>query len=307
MFEGIDGDYIYSEGNSGFEHNEINDMQIALSTCNLDETQTVQLTENDDKNEMINNHIFKGFARYLAVNMINIFTAENFYTVANGKKYILSGVIGNDESNTSGYYSAQDIAINTLKIFNRAAGSGNSLSAVYGKNCIGKMTINIGQLILNGNDFVPFFCDGSTPINIALFDSKSAYKALNNVCYLGDVSGREPVLYTDTESLNPKKLVVKGNIEKKSLALAYLSCNCAGKKIKLRIKGDNNVTYRFRLQGKKDGQIKNYYFSYTGNGMYEYYVCDGMDIDDGYLQVIGAITDDSSLTFDTLELIDGVT
>lgn len=303
MFEGIDGDYIFSEGASGFEHNEINDMQIEISTCNLSGTQTVQLTENDDRTNMINNHIFKGFARYLVINMINIFTAKNFYTVANGKKYILSGVIGNDESITSDYYGAQDITINTLKIFNRAASSGNSLAAVYGKNCIGEMAINIGQLILNGNGFVPFFCDGSTPINVALFDSKGAYKALNNVCYLGDVSNRTPVLYTDTESLNPKKLVVKGNVIKKTIALAFLSCNCARKRVKLRIKGDDGVNYKFRLQGKKDGQIKDYNFSYTGNGAYEYYVCDGMDIDDGYLQVIGAITDKSSLTFDTLELV----
>ncbi len=152
-----------------------------------------------------------------------------------------------------------------------------------------------------------FFCNGSTPINVALYDSKGAYKALNNVCYLGDVSSRAPVLYTDTESLNPKKLVVKGNVTKKAIALVFLSCNCAGKKVKLRIKGDNGVNYKFRLQGKKDGQTKNYYFDYTGNEGYEYYVCDGMDIDDGYLQVIGAITGESSLAFDTLELIDGVT
>ena len=309
MFEGIDGNYIYSEGMSGFEHNEINDIQIELSVCN-GQRGTTRTGFNDsnygNRITMTPTFIFKGFARYLCINMINIFTTGGFYATNNSHNYYLAGIIGNDEDETSDYYGVQDIAINLLKVASR----GNyPIPFIYSHNPVGSLSlISVSNIHFCGiMNPIPFDVDGGGIIRIGNYNIESRVIGNDYVskgeCLYKYVNNK--VLVYDEDALSPTKMVVAGNIKLKALGLCWFRCE-GNKAVKLRVKGNNNVTYRFRLQGTRNGiDHQNVYFNYTGTGVWDYITCTGLNFDDGKtVQIIGAFAEDTSLKFDTIELID---
>ena len=311
MFEGIDGDYIYSEGQNGFEHNEINNMQIEVSVCKgQGDTITTDFTENtiSERDNMTKHFIFKGFARYFVINTINLFIEKGFYATNNGKKYVLAGIIGNDENETSDYYSSQDIAINTIKIGARG-NKYNPVSIVYSHNPVSTTGLISIQCVHWFGQWPtkPFDFEGGCSLRIGqIAHGSHQFGVYDNCCKgisLYKVAHRRS-LYYDAESLNELNLVVKGNIEKNDISLAYMTIN-NNKSIKLRLKGAEGVSYKFRLQGLVNGAQTNKYFDYVGTGKFEYYTCSNLGFDDGsFLQLIGAISSGTSLAFDTLELLD---
>ena len=307
MFEGIDGDYIYSEGISGFEHNEINDIQIELSTCSGQRgTTTNKFNEETYQNRasMIPNFIFKGFAKYLVINMINIFTSGGFYSTNNGNNYYIGGVIGNDENETSDYYGAQDIAVNMIKIASR---DDYPLSVVYSHNVrYNTSLISLTNVTYYGFPAVPFDVVGGTVIKIGNYFNGSTSTPDNSLTKGHELYkfASNNVLYYDEDSISLTKMVLAGNIERNLIALAFFNCE-GNKNFKLRIKGENGIEYRFRLQGYVNNELKNIYFSYTGTGNWEYYTCENCNFDDGKIvQLIGSIVDGTTLKFDTIELTD---
>lgn len=307
MFEGIDGDYIYSEGISGFEHNEINNIQIELSTCSGQRGTTNTKFNKEtyqNRTNMTPNFIFKGFARYLVINIINIFTTGGFYSTNNGNNYYIGGVIGNDENETSDYYSSQDIAVNMLKISSRGD---YPLSAVYSHNVhYNNSLISLTNVTYYGNVILlPFDVVGGTLIKIGNYFNGNNVLPDNSLTkgYELYKFASNNVLYYDEDSISLTKMVLAGNIEHNLLALAFFYCE-GNKNFKLRIKGENGIEYKFRLQGYVNNELKNIYFSYTGSGNWEYYTCENCNFDDGKIvQLIGSIVNGTTLKFDTIELI----